>query len=1332
VNRNLSFALLLPLAVSATAPRVLVDAADRWEGTWSLGSWSCDSSGPARRLAATGYDADLAPGALTLPLAEATLALPPAGDWSIQVLRDSTLEIPGTTWERAPAWAVGPIRPVPAPASTPPAWTVVNTPGARLLRLAIPWGELGSEGLRLSRSLRVVVTYRGTGTSALPRTTRMSVANPSGSSRFGTLPASTPLVAARSLGRDASVVPDGNQSVIVTLRASSVGDLSQDGIVSITGSQIRTLLGSVGGIEFSRIAVGGKAQGRIALVSDSALPSGTLETIPIRRIDLNGDGVFDLQDRIEFYAHGPSYWTPDTALRSDLFGLSVHPWDMSRRYLVRLDANQGSPELPKGPSPGATTPKSTTIRPVWAGKHLLVRVPEIGSASSPDVESGSSWFWYWADSMHLDSVALRQASTTTLPGLVGTTGTGVVRFARLDPGERDTLRVYGGVSSPGVSANSRMVWELNGLKPSDNRWTWRTRTHENDFESYTVHYPFAPSKAAPLAFPAPMLGAFSLPVAGAGAGDSMIAVVGGVGVRILSLDDGILRDSATSRDTWYVPSTQRAVVGLAAWKPSSVPNVLSPLDLSGSPRAEMVVVAPDSFLDIASEYAAFRSNSRRLRPMATKIVRTEDLWMLFGNGSQDPLAIRDLLRRAVSGWGTSHVLLLGGGHFDPRGVTGAAPAPIPVWEDLDVATDAVLTYLDPQEMARYTVRTQDVALGRIPARTRGELAAWFQKQRVWEDPDRATSGPWRNTILAAADDMQIRVGGGSPDPIYQPDGFMGHTNASERIVGTILQSRPWAQLRKVYEVEYPANGVLEKPDAQRALIDQLNRGVAAMQYMGHGGYDILADERLLDTRSALAGLNNSSTPYIFYAGSCTVGRHDMAVNRGLSEALLVASGKGTIASISGTRPSFPDDNERLAKSFWTHALTSRSGTPVTLGEAFQMAQNSFSSSASDQQALYPNSSIYNLLGDPAMVPFPAGSPLALDNPPDSVAALDAYDIRGRGEGDVQVSLLDQSSKQVATYQYGDQTYQQTYVVPGRTLVAVRARTSNGAFSAHLLTPARIPFGDTASLVVYGWNPATLRDSAVRDTQILLTGVGSNPPSDLQGPRIRILPCDSSWTAGQPFGAVAEVPLPFCLNIFFDDSSGISSSDAPDEGVILSVPGTLDPWHPSQIQEGADFTQAWTRLSLDATTFQTGKTYPIKVFARDLMGNASSATLELHTRKPGEVDLYEVFNRPNPAKGASTTFYFKLLADADSNGTIPGSVQASIRIHTISGKLVRILHTDLTEVGNPRPRAVWNLQDAFRNDVANGLYPYTILLRVKDTDGGNWRQIEKRGIIAVSR
>lgn len=1335
VNRTLSLALFLAVAATATPPRVLVDLPQRWEAQWRLGSWSVDSSNTTRGIHAPGFGINSAPGALAVPVAEATLALPPDGQWSVEVLRDSLVPLSGTQWLRSPAWATNPMRSIPANPSSPPAWREESTPQGRILRLSIPWAELGATNLTLARDLRVKVTMSGSGSGPLGASLSSFVANPVGSSRFGRVASASGLrFAARGSATRAGLWPEGGQSLILTVRNPAVGDLSHDGMVRLTGSQIRAQLGTFSGVDFSKVAVGGHLRGPIPRDADSAISSGALQAFPIRRVDLDKDGVFDLEDRVEFFAQGPSYWTPDTSFGEGAHEMVVHPWDLSRRYLVRLDALDGSPDLPIATIAGSPSPVTTTLRPVWAGKHLQVRVPEIGSPSTPDHESGASWFWHWVESERLDSAKLRHPAARDLPGLAGSTGLGVVRLGRIAPSEFDTLRPYGGSSTLGTNWGRKISWNLGGLKPTDNRWSWLTMNSESDFESYTIHYPFAPSRSLAIAFPAPRTGSFSMPVSGTTESDTVLAVVEGVAVRAIALSGGLLRDSATTLDTWYVPLGQQATFTLAAWRGTNQARVLSPEELTGtSTKLDYVVVSPDSFLNVALEFADFRANPARLRPMETRIVRADDLWLLWGRGSVDPLAIRELLRKANASWGTSHAILLGGGHYDPRGVTGAAPVAIPVWEDQDVGTDAILTYLDPREMGASRTRTQDIALGRIPARSRAELSAWFDKLRVWEDPAMAVTGPWRNTFLGVADDMQVRTNGGSPDPIYHPNGDRGHTHVTERLLQDIQKVRPWAQLRKVYEVEYPSNAVLEKPDAQRALIDQLNRGVVAWQFMGHGGFDILTDERLLDTRSALAGLTNKEYPHIFYAGSCTVGRFDLADNRGLSEALLVAARKGAVAAISGTRPSYPDDNERLARNFWTAALSNPNPSrPTTLGEAFQKAQNSFTSGASDLQSLYPNSTVYNLLGDPAMIPFPAGSSLSLESTPDTIAALDATTVSGSAETHVQVQLIGKPQKQTATYVYGDDVYTQSYLSPGRTLVSMRTNAVQDRYAARLLTPARLPFGDTASIFVYGWNPVTLRDSAVIRSEILLAGIGANPPSDNEGPRIKILPCDSSWSAGQPFGTVAEIPVPFCLNVFFDDSSGISSSDAPDEGVILSIPGTLEPWHPSKLEEGANFAQTWTRLDIDEANFTAGKSYTLNVFARDLMGNASSKSIELRTRKAGEIDLYEVFNRPNPVKGDGTIFYFKLLAATDSNGTVPSTVQAAIRIHTLSGKLVRVLNTDLTEAGHPRPRAVWDLKDAFRNEVANGLYPYTILLRIRDSESGNWRQLEKRGIIAVSR
>jgi hypothetical protein len=289
--------------------------------------------------------------------------------------------------------------------------------------------------------------------------------------------------------------------------------------------------------------------------------------------------------------------------------------------------------------------------------------------------------------------------------------------------------------------------------------------------------------------------------------------------------------------------------------------------------------------------------------------------------------------------------------------------------------------------------------------------------------------------------------------------------------------------------------------------------------------------------------------------------------------------------------------------------------------------------------------------------------------------------------------------------------------------------SAGKYSTSILLPAKIPFGDSAQFKAYAWDPATRRDGGAVVVPRIMAGVGKDIPTTTTGPTLSIRPCDSSWTAGLAFGKLAQVPLPFCLEVDMRDSFGISSDQGPDEGVVFTLVGVKDPWHPD-LHQGVDYHSAYAQLNLDSTLVQPGNTYTFQVSARDLMGNLSKATLQIQPQAQGQYALYEVFNSPNPVRdGGGTTFYFKLSSGSDTGvgntDEVDTRIQSSIRIHTISGKLVRILRTDLSQA-QPRPRATWDLRDSFGRPVANGLYPYAVTLRIPDATGTTTQDLVKRG------
>jgi len=309
----------------------------------------------------------------------------------------------------------------------------------------------------------------------------------------------------------------------------------------------------------------------------------------------------------------------------------------------------------------------------------------------------------------------------------------------------------------------------------------------------------------------------------------------------------------------------------------------------------------------------------------------------------------------------------------------------------------------------------------------------------------------------------------------------------------------------------------------------------------------------------------------------------------------------------------------------------------------------------------------------------------------------------------------------------------TVTLPRSQIISSSTLGGNGAISFNAFVPAKIDFGNVASYSAFGIDTKTgLMSGYYRDSVHML---GTNPNANLQdnlGPQVTFKPCDSAFSAGEPLQGTAKISLPFCLQVQMTDSSGISSSSSPDEGVIVDIPGVMDTWRP-ELQTGTSFRHMSFQMNFDSSTYKSGSTYALGVLAHDQMGNYTRSQLKLEIQEPGESGLYDVFNRPNPVKsGTSTIFYFKVSTHPNENSTVPANVQASIRIHTISGKLIKVLHTDLTQSGSILPRAVWDLHDDFGNTVANGLYPYTVKLRIPATSGGKWTQVERKGVVAISR
>ena len=129
-------------------------------------------------------------------------------------------------------------------------------------------------------------------------------------------------------------------------------------------------------------------------------------------------------------------------------------------------------------------------------------------------------------------------------------------------------------------------------------------------------------------------------------------------------------------------------------------------------------------------------------------------------------------------------------------------------------------------------------------------------------------------------------------------------------------------------------------------------------YVGHAGYDILADERLL-TSADVSGLANHELPTVLTAMTCIAGDFALPFIDSVAEELVRKPEGGAAAAWAHTWMSENDHAVYLAERYYAAVFGGRSST---IGEAITTAMREYEQTSRPQYMLHT----YTLLGDPAM------------------------------------------------------------------------------------------------------------------------------------------------------------------------------------------------------------------------------------------------------------------------------------------------------------------------------------------------------------------------------
>lgn len=1227
--------------------------------------------------------------------------------------------------------------------------------GLWIVDVAVPLFVKHGGSFALRKSFRLDVGFPAAGTGGNPGARAVSrVRNPKGAARFGVAQSPRRKALRRAA---ASEIADVHFLAQVLVGDKNISTVAEDGLYAVSYADFRIAMQEQGrqddlhGIRVDRLRMYGASPDTLAAQvpgADLRAPTHLFE-IPIEVRDHGGssgkgNGIFDEGDTIVFVGYGTSFWKrcdrEDPAFENgkmDYF-YSVSPYSYYQHFALGWSESGTGKRLDAGAAaPSGSGKNIDWLRYVRAEKDVFLRDTYYGKPLEYESTTGKEWFWVWhhrLDTTVVDEMILDMPQTNSLESMVD----GGKQYVAVSffPHRAVWASVVDGRKSPdGLSdqvpslelsgkpliertENVNFTFKVNGqkferrstallptggfridnpgLKKSGNRFelTMLPNDFQYDrFDGYSLAYQWTPVvDSSEWLLPGKVSGIINIPV-GSASDTRVMKFVNLEPVGLLKIANGVAKDSVSAEDdVRYLAYRSRSlkkpakVVGIAA-KPSGMLGNIAKINS----ETEYLIITPDIFAAQSVSLGNFRASDSTVFPVRTTVVAASDIYRHYTGGSASPVAIRNYISYAYSVCPSlKFVLLVGTGHYDYKNVVVSATNYMPPYEVEDAVVEDFFAVLDSGENVRFGNYDLDVAMGRLPVNTPSEFSAYIGKVRDYEQVGKYDHGSWRSNMLLSADDA---MNGTTKDNT-------GHTTFAEEIATTLdklsttLNFR-W-NIKKIYLIDYTYDAAGQKKEASNDLLNLLNQGILMTSYYGHGSKTDWASEGLLKV-GYIPRLNNRGRYTILNSFSCTVARFDDGIGRSLSEEFLVAPRAGSIASVGATRETLGPHNRTLGKTLLSNAL-SESG--ITYGEAFQKLKNNVVRYYSQERY---NNERYVYIGEPVIKMPIAKNTVTLDNPIDSLKALDKMKISGTvsnmNNGTISVSLREgRVNKKLGLSIFRASGVEDSVgvVYEGALLYSEDIPVVGGRFETEFVTPRKLNFGDTAAeFSAWAYSAKDRNIARLLKSNIMISGMSSYADSlqDSVPPIIKIQSCYSGGQATSfAEGQHVKLQSPACLQVVIEDSTALDFREQADEGISFEVTGVEDPYHPYPYIEQSS-RRVVLRKTFTSEAYPEGE-YEFRVQAMDVLGN--TGTRRVYVEITGELKdgLADVFNVPNPMGKKGTTFYFKNLAvDRDS--------RVDIFIYNQNGRLVKVIKNAVSGVTH------WDGRDNHGRKLANGLYHYVV-------------------------
>jgi hypothetical protein len=831
--------------------------------------------------------------------------------------------------------------------------------------------------------------------------------------------------------------------------------------------------------------------------------------------------------------------------------------------------------------------------------------------------------------------------------------------------------------------DGRISWIIPEYEASTGRWRYQLGDPAGRLDGVAivdVSVPFAPRWIEPGA------GRVS-----AGAVEFDVAVAGATFAKfMLSTEQGLRRP-----------------LRLEQRRPRLLRHEVRQADQSAGVGYEYLALTASNFRSTAEDLGDLRrADLRGVSGSDVAVVDLQDVYDQFGHGAKDPAAIRNFVKFLYEvDPRLEYLALVGDANRDSRGLlpnsfVDYCPTFVEsAWPYLpdrgDSRNDSLVPFarddwfvsLDDPFIRpnNFDLDLPDLAVGRLPVNTPTEAARMLG---MLEDYVTAPAeGPWRDSILLAADD---EIGGNGTWETY-------HIEEAEIVAEELLPRS--MDRRKLYLTEYVNVGSSRsKPAARQDFIQDWSSGQLIVHYVGHGSPQQLADEVLFRIEDVSALRNGAMRP-LFLGLSCDVAIFDDPTVQSMSEALVLQTTGGAIATIAATYVTYVGPNESLTDAVYGRLYPSEPGSLVprrTLGRSAPVGTALFEAKIIGLPVLsftrQQNDAKYVILGDPA---------IRLQSPIEDVSLVGDLAQRIRaGQFEELVgstpeidagnwSLIAAESADSVDYLRADGPGVLKYVLPGNSFFSGRGSFSGSSALASLRTPAVMRLGHAGRVRMLIENGSQM---SVGVADSLPVEKGALDTDDNVGPEIEF----SNFSIGETLHPGQD------LIAVVEDSSGVNVLGSVAANSILAEfdeSGVSVDFTDRFVLDDSSYTRGTVRITLPEDISQGS--HSLTLSAGDMAGNVTLHDIEFDVVVAVQTGITRHAPFPNPFSG-STRFVVEVRS------TLPGAVELTLDLYTVGGAHVESLNASID--GSGRVILPWEGRDRRGDDVANGTYLYVVRAR----------------------